>query len=302
MKPFVKHVGGKRLLVPQLMEHIPAELLANGFAYHEPFVGGGALLFALLGLDNAAFKNGKNLIQGATVCDANERLVRTYAGLKANVEGVLDRLEQMENTPDFFYAMRELSVWRPALGDLPAGAEIDSKSDSAVAAWYLYLLKTCYGGIFRVNSKNEFNVKFGNFAKPRFDIESIRACAAALQRVTIRKGDFSYVLDTPQRGGAAAGDVVYFDPPYISLTDVKTGDGKSFGAYNAEPFSYDDQVRLRDAARVLKDQEVHVIVSNSDTPLTRELYADFEIHEVVARRTIGNPTGGAGSAKELIIT
>lgn len=263
-RPFVKWVGGKRQLLPELLAHRPKQF----GAYHEPFVGGGALFFAL--------RPNK-----AVLSDSNPRLVRTWRGIRDQVEEVIDRLaafRQVHST-EFFYEFR--------------GFKIDDRSDAEVAAWFIYLNKTAYNGLYRVNRKNEFNVPVGRYKNPCIcDADNLRACSKALSGVEILVEDFSAVVNR-----AREGDFVYFDPPYVPLSATSL-----FVGYTAEKFGMEQQLKLRDVARTLKRKGVSVMLSNSAAGLVRELYhGGFEIREVMASRAVNCQAKGRGKIQELII-
>jgi DNA adenine methylase len=262
-KPFLKWAGGKRQLLSELMRHVPASY----GTYYEPFVGGGALFFHL-----APAK--------AVLADGNERLVRTYRGVRDGVERVIKLLGKFPHDKPTFERMREMDV--------------DSGSDAEVAAWLIYLNHTGYNGLYRVNSKNRFNVPFGDYAKPKIcNPALLRDCAEALDEVDLRCEDFTIVASR-----AKAGDFVYFDPPYVPLSG-----SSSFTSYTKGGFGEPEQRALADLARRLKKKGVHVVLSNSAAPLVRELYGEgFTLHEVKAARSVNATASGRGKITELIIT
>lgn len=262
-RPLVKWVGGKRQLVPELLKHVPARY----GRYFEPFVGGGALFFEM----RPAL---------AVLGDANERLVRTYKAVRDDAAAVISLLGTYRYEKEFFYHLR--------------GVDIDRHSDVEVAAWFIYLNKCGFNGLYRVNRDNRFNVPFGKYTNPTIcDAENIRAVSAALRGVTVQASGFA---ETAQ--AAKAGDFVYFDPPYVPLSATA-----NFTSYGAGGFGPDDQKHLRDVARQLASRGAHVVLSNSSAPLVRELYADapFTIHEVNASRALNCQADKRGPVKELII-
>ncbi len=260
-RPFVKWVGGKRQIVHELVARVP-----DAFGtYHEPFVGGGALFFAVRP-------------QNAVLSDNNQRLVRTWRGVRDHVDKVIRLLEKYPYDKDFFLQMRE--------------RDIDAESDVEVAAWFIYLNKTAFNGLYRVNSKNRFNVPFGRYVNPAIcDEPNLRACAAALKPAAIEHEDFTAVLERAQPG-----DFVYFDPPYVPLSDTAY-----FTKYTAEGFGPDDQRRLCDVARKLKKNGVHVLLSNSGADFVRDLYKGFRVEEVLASRQVNCKADGRGPIVELVI-
>jgi DNA adenine methylase len=171
--------------------------------------------------------------------------------------------------------------------------DVDARSDAEVAAWFIYLNKTGYNGLYRVNSKNGFNVPFGDYKRPNTcDEPTLRACARQLQGVELRHQDFAAAALRARKG-----DLVYFDPPYVPLSNTS-----SFTSYTQHGFGPDEQERLRDLARELKGRGVHVLLSNSSADAVRELYADgFELVEIQARRSINSQAGGRGAVTELLI-
>jgi DNA adenine methylase len=266
-RPFLKWVGGKRQIIEALLDHVPA--LGRASTYHEPFVGGGALFFAL--------RHSR-----AMLSDNNERLVRTYKGVRDRVEDVVKLLRQYKrkHDPDFFQHMRQKQV-------------DELQDDAAVAAWMIYLNKTGFNGLYRVNSRNMFNVPLGRYENPAIcDEANLRACSRALQGVDIAHRDFTTVLQHARKG-----HFVYFDPPYVPLSATS-----SFTGYTADGFGPSDQERLRDVARELKARGVHVLLSNSGAGFVREIYAEgFELQEVQASRQVNCNAKGRGKIKELLI-
>jgi DNA adenine methylase len=260
-RPFLKWAGGKRRLAPILRTHVPEWF----GCYFEPFLGGGALFF-----DRKPDR--------AVLGDRNERLVRTYRAVRDQVEEVIRLLSSWPHDKAFFHELRE--------------RDIDVQSDVDVAAWMIYLNKTAFNGLYRVNSHNRFNVPFGKYENPTIcDAENLRACARTLEDVGLCHDDFLFVLDV-----AHEGDFVYFDPPYVPLSATS-----SFTNYTHEGFGPQDQIRLRDCALTLKQRGVSVLLSNSSAPFVRELYADgFEREEVMAARNINRNAGGRKKIAELL--
>lgn len=261
-RPFVKWVGGKRQILRELCKHVPPK---HG-RYFEPFVGGGALFFA-------------TRPKRALLADVNERLVRAYKGVRDDVEAVIRLLRKFPHDPVFFEKTRS----RP----------IDEGTDVEVAAWFVYLNKTGFNGLYRVNKKNRFNVPFGRYENPKIcDARTLRSCAEALANADLEVGDFETIA-----GAAKRGDFVYFDPPYAPLSATS-----SFTSYTSNGFDIGEQERLRDLARHLKKRGVHVLLSNSSAPAVRKLYArGFEVFEVSATRMVNSQAGGRGAVTELVI-
>jgi DNA adenine methylase len=262
-RPFLKWAGGKRQLLPSLLRHAPA----NPPRYFEPFVGGGALFFAMRP-------------EKAVLADVNERLIRAYEGVRKSVDEVIRLLRSYPHDPEFFYSFRQ--------------KDIDDDTDAEVAAWFIYLNKTGFNGLYRVNRRNRFNVPFGRYANPTICNEpTLRTCAAALVGADLRVQDFESVVER-----AKAGDFVYFDPPYVPLSTTS-----SFTSYTSQGFGDAEQIRLRDTALRLKERGVSVLLSNSSAPSVRKLYADgFAVTEVSATRLVNSKATARGAIVELLIT
>jgi len=264
-KPFVKWVGGKRKLLPRLRER--CKDIRRPFTYFEPFVGGGALFWSLN-------------THKANLTDTNSRLIRTYTAIQQDVESVIDLLGTYPHDKTFYLDLRS--------------QDIDHKSDVEVASWFLYLNRTGFNGLYRVNKKGQFNVPFGSQKNPTIcNAPLLRACSDRLQGVSLGVESFNTVANK-----AKSGDLVYFDPPYVPLSVTS-----SFTSYTIDGFTLEDQVKLRDVAIKLKQEGVHVIVSNSSAPLVYELYGDgiFNLEEVSMARAINCKAESRGAVKELLI-
>jgi DNA adenine methylase len=238
-------------------------------------VGGGALFF---GLAAEVERPGR----WAVLSDLNPRLVRTYVAVRDQVDALVDRLREHEqaNSRDHFEEMRAWNV-----------DQIDDDVD--VAAWFIYLNKTAYNGLYRVNRKGQFNAPWGRYDRPAIcDAENLRACSRALQGAEVRCEGFESVLLR-----ARPGDFVYFDPPYVPASDTA-----SFTSYTAEGFDQAAQERLRDVALALKDRGVQVLLSNSDTETCRALYQpSFRQRTVLMPRAINSAAAGRGAVPELLV-
>jgi len=274
-RPFIKWAGGKRQLLPELQSCVPAHFER----YIEPFVGGGALFFRLSNLPLAALPLASERKPRALLADVNQRLIRTYQGVRDAVDDVIALLRDCRHEAQFYYDMRERSI--------------DECSDAEVAAWLIYLNKIGFNGLYRVNRQNRFNVPFGRHKNPTIcDEPTLRACSRALAGVELQVADFEQVAER-----AEAGDLVYFDPPYVPLSVTS-----SFTRYTSDGFDVGDQVRLRDLALRLKRRGVHVLLSNSSADYVRELYQqDFELIEVSATRQVNSKASGRGAITELVI-
>jgi DNA adenine methylase len=188
-------------------------------------------------------------------------------------------LRSYPHDPEFFYRMRE--------------RDVDAGSDVETAAWLIYLNKTGYNGLYRVNRKNRFNVPFGRYDNPTIcDEPTLRACSNALAGVELIVGDFAAVA-----GRAKRKDFVYFDPPYAPLSATS-----SFTSYTSDRFGPVEQEKLRDVARELKSRGAFVLLSNSSAPYIRDLYRDgFRVSEVSATRSVNSKTSGRGFVTEFVI-
>jgi DNA adenine methylase len=261
-RPFLKWAGGKTQLLSHLVPLVPE---FSG-TYHEPFVGGGALFFALRP-------------RNAILCDENERLIRSYRGLRDHAEEVIRRLRGCPYDKDFYLEQRE--------------QVIDGASDLDVAAWMIYLNRTGFNGLYRVNRRNQFNVPFGRHIRPLIcDEINLRACANVLQRAQVLHNTFESVESRAKKG-----DFVYFDPPYEPLSSTS-----NFTSYTSGGFGFESQRALRDLAVRLKRRGVRVMISNSSAAPIYALYEkDFELHEVPAFRRINCRRDRRGQVKELVI-
>ncbi len=265
-KPFLKCAGGKGQLVSELLSRVPKEF----GTYHEPFLGGGALFFAL---------RSRGLTERhAELNDSNPSIVQAFRAVRDDVDRLIDDLEKLEteylkskDRAAFYYEVRE--------GDL-------------FPASIIFLNKTCFNGLWRVNRSGKFNVPHGKYKSPKIcDAKNLRACSEALQRAVISNVDFR------EARVPSPGDFVYFDPPYIPLSKTS-----NFTSYIAGGFTLRDQEDLRDHALFLKKRGVHVLLSNSGSDMTRRLYGKkFVVEEVMARRNINSKGGQRGAIRECLV-
>lgn len=272
MTPFVKWAGGKRQIMNHLMENMPKKFKH----YYEPFVGGGALLLELAPIH-------------ATINDSNKELIFVYKCLrnKRLFKKFYDACKEHENnhSEEYYYQIRDLDKKKTVYAKLPMYLK---------AARCVYLNKACFNGLYRVNSKNQFNVPFNGKDKINcFDENNIQALHKYFhkRKPVILSKDFAEAVRT-----AKSGDLVYCDPPYDTLKD------DSFTSYSADGFGKKEQERLRDVIKELTDRGVLVMASNANTPFIRELYKDFNIHIIKARRNINSKGDGRGKVEEVIIT
>ncbi len=266
-RPFLKWAGGKGQLLPELTARLPQTFAA----YHEPFVGSGALFFELAS---------RGTLTRVYLSDVNQSLIDAYLAVRDEVDQVIRLLQAHRNghSREYYYTVRALDPAR-----LPPAER---------AARVIYLNKTCYNGLYRENRRGQFNVPFGRYTNPTIcDEDNLRAASCALQRVDIAQGSYASVIDR-----ARPGDFVYFDPPYHPLSATS-----SFTAYDRNGFTEDDQRRLRDVFADLTRRGVYAMLSNSDTPLIRKLYADFNVDRVYASRSINSKGSRRGKIAELIV-
>ena len=268
-KPFLKWAGGKRQLLLELLKRVEA---AGDFGrYHEPFIGGGALFFAMYGTDKLGLKQ-------AYLSDNNSRLIETYRALAEDAESVIGELEShaANHSDAYYYRVRAASP--EALVER--------------AARIIYLNRTCYNGLYRENSRGEFNVPVGRYANPTIcDAPNLRAVAKALQRAKVECRHFETVLNR-----ANPGDLVYFDPPYVPVSRTA-----SFTAYDRGGFGEAEQRRLASVYVELAKNGVKVLLSNSMTPLVRELYKDFRIETIYANRAVNSRADRRGKVPEALV-
>ena len=261
----LKWVGGKGQLLPELLDRLPPDFNT----YHEPFIGGGALFFALAG---------EGRIGQACLSDANQALIDVYLALRDHVDEVIGLLQGHVYQREHYYRVR---AQRPEALSLPEQA-----------ARIIYLNKTCYNGLYRENRRGEFNVPFGRYKNPTIcDEPNLRAAARVLQGVDIARRPFATILDY-----AKEGDFVYFDPPYHPLSATA-----NFTGYDRAGFGPDDQRQLRDVFAALGERGVRAMLSNSDTPFIRDLYAGFPIDQVFVSRSVNSKANGRGKVAEVIV-
>jgi DNA adenine methylase len=263
--PFVKWVGGKRSIMPELVARLPK----NFNNYFEPFVGGGALFFEIA----SSHQNQHNYF----LSDINLDLVLTYQVIKKNAESLIEILKKhsAKHSEDYYYKVR---------------SQHNRNNPAEIAARFLYLNKTCYNGLWRVNKKGEFNVPIGRYKNPNIMQESnLWACHDLLQNTKIEFREFDTLV--PKKG-----DLVYFDPPYHP-----TGDA-SFTTYTKLDFTEIDQVRLRDYCNYLDKKGVHFMLSNSDAKFIKDLYKGFNVQLVSAPRFVNCKPNQRNSVNEVLIT
>lgn len=289
-KPFLKWAGGKTQLINDIERVLPIDITQTNFTYIEPFVGSGAVLFWML-------NNFPNL-KKAVINDINEDLINTYKTIANNPKELISILEILqdefhslegneENKKLYYYTKRELYNTR-------------KEELSGQAALFIFLNRTCFNGLYRVNRKNEYNVPMGGYKNPTIcDKENILAVSEALQKVEILCGDFEQTLNFAEQN-----TLFYFDPPYKPLNETS-----SFNSYAKDEFNDNEQVRLRDYCNKLDALNYSWILSNSDVKgkdnsdnFFDDLYANFNIQRVEAKRNINANPEKRGKLTELLIT
>ena len=289
-KPFLKWAGGKTQLINDIERTLQTNITQTNFTYIEPFVGSGAVLFWTL--------NNFPKLKKAVINDINEELINTYRTIADRPKELISTLQILqneyhalegneENKKLYYYQKRELFNSR-------------KEEQSGQAALFIFLNRTCFNGLYRVNRKNEYNVPMGGYKKPTIcDKENILAVSEALQKVEILCGDFEQTLDFAQQN-----TLFYFDPPYKPLSETS-----SFNSYAKDEFNDSEQIRLKDFCSKLDGLNHTWILSNSDVKGKDEndnffddLYADFSISRVNAKRSINANPEKRGLLTELLIT
>lgn len=284
VKPFVKWAGGKRGLIDKFEEggYFPKQF--NN--YFEPFLGGGAVFFHICKNYNP---------EQCILSDVNSDLIETYRVIKSKVEDLIQILssvkkeyEDAQDQEKFYYGIRD------EFNELKLG---DNSNKVRKTALFIFLNKTCYNGLYRVNKKGEFNVPFGRYKNPSiFNVTNLRNVSELLEADELLNEDFEKAVE-----GAEKGDFIYFDPPYAPLT--KTAD---FTSYTKEDFGLDEQRRLAEVLNELAEKGCYVMESNSSSEIiTKDIYKDYDnlkIYFIEAPRYISCKSDGRKPVKEVVIT
>lgn len=289
-KPFLKWAGGKTQLLNKIEKHLPDSINTDSFTYIEPFVGSGAVLFWML----EKYPN----LEKAVINDINEDLINSYLTIKYNVKDLIDILKKweveyhslannLEAKKEYYYEKRTLFNAR-------------SSEQTLQSAIFIFLNRTCFNGLYRVNRKNEFNVPIGSYKRPQIcNEENLLAVSEVLQRVEILNGDYSETINYID-----ANTFFYFDPPYKPLSETS-----SFNSYAKDEFDDAEQIRLKEFCDLLDEQNHKWILSNSDVKgkdinnnFFDDLYAAFNIFRVNARRSINANPNKRGKLTELLIS
>ena len=274
VRPFLKWAGGKRQLLPEIVKYVPKRISKH--TYYEPFIGGGALLFEL--------QHPK-----AVINDSNKELINCYKVIKDSLDELMEELskDKYSNSETSYYDMRDLDRSRKKYASL---------SEVEKAARIIYLNKTCYNGLFRVNSQGQFNVPFGRYKNPNFlDDAVLRAVNKYLNSndITLLNQDFAEAVKDANRG-----DFVYLDPPYDPVSETA-----SFTGYDVNGFNRDEQERLKEEFDALHKRGCKVMLSNSCTDFILDLYKNYQytIIKVRATRSINSNALKRGMVDEVLV-
>ncbi|MCI8599386.1 MAG: DNA adenine methylase [Lachnospiraceae bacterium] len=267
--PVVKWVGGKRQLLDEIIPLLPKRITT----YCEPFLGGGAVLFSIQP-------------SKAIVNDLNTDLITVYQVIRDDVDTLIELLKKHENTSEYFYTIRDVDRDKAAYEAMP---QVEK------ASRLLYLNKTCFNGLFRVNSSGEFNSPFGHYKNPNIVNEPVLRAVSNYfnaSNLSFYSEDFAITLDRVRKGA-----LVYLDPPYDPVSDTA-----SFTGYNKGGFDRKEQIRLKEACDSLTKRGIKFILSNSATDFIKELYQDYHVTIVKAKRAINSDASKRGAIEEVLIT
>jgi DNA adenine methylase len=273
-RPFLKWAGGKTQLLPQLQPLFPKSFEG----YHEPFVGSGAVFFYLYNLKQSG--DLKASFKRVSLTDSNEELINCYRAVRDGLDSLISWLEEHKanHNSRYYYKVRASNPLN--MGDVERAARL------------IYLNKTCYNGLYRVNSRGQFNVPVGRYKNPGiFDPDELRAASQALQDVTLEAADFREVLKRARKN-----DLVYFDPPYFPISKTS-----SFTSYTEKNFGKFEHESLALVFKALADKGCNVILNNSWTDFTRHLYAGYKRKEIKATRSINSKAASRGKISEMVV-
>lgn len=267
--PFLKWVGGKRQLMSAIFAHLPKNI--KSYKYVEPFIGGGAVLFNLQP-------------QNAIINDYNEELINVYQVIKDNLDELIIDLRKHKNEEEYFYAVRSLDRME----------EFSNLTNVERASRLIFLNKTCYNGLYRVNNAGEFNSPFGRYKHPNIVNEpTLKAVSKFLNsnRIEIRSGDYRQVLSQVNKKC-----FIYLDPPYHPISENANFTGYVQGGWNVQ-----DQIDLKEACDKLNEKGVRFLLSNSSANLIKELYCEYYITTVKANRSVNSNGADRGLVEEVLI-
>ena len=264
--PFLKWAGGKRQLIPQMEEYFPKHYNK----YIEPFIGGGAVFFHMLP-------------EKAILIDINKELINCLKVIKNNVKELIELLKNHKNENKYYYQIRNLDRTHRTY---------DKLSDIEKASRMIYLNRCCYNGLYRVNSKGQFNVPFGKYKNPNFcDEENLIAVSKVLKNVDIYNGSFEICLNFADKD-----DFIYFDPPYQPISETS-----SFTSYTKENFGKESQKMLFNVFEILDERGCRLMLSNSYNPFIIDLYKEYKIIFLNAKRAINSIANKRGFIKEILV-
>lgn len=287
-KPFLKWAGGKGQLLNKFKEIYPQELINGEIKiYIEPFVGGGAVLFDIL-------QNYQ--IEKAYINDINKELINCYRCIKANAEEVIKQLDILEKE---YLTSEDRAIYFYKVRDRYNEIQLNAHYDFEKCADFIFLNKTCFNGLYRVNKDGKFNVPHGKYKNPLIcDKENLRSCSNLLQKVEISCGNYEEILEK-----VGNNTFLYFDPPYRPLIE-----NNSFVSYDKSGFDDNDQIKLADNYKALNNKKCLLMLSNSDPKNTNEednffddIYKGFEIERVFAKRMINSSASKRGDITEIIV-
>lgn len=263
--PIVKWVGGKRQLINQLIENMPKSFNR----YFEPFFGGGALFFEL---------QPKN----AYISDINSELINLYCVIRDNPNQLIVELSKHQISEEYFLRIRNLD----------RSDEYSRLTNIQKASRFIYLNKTCFNGLYRVNAKDQFNVPFGKYKNPKiFDKDNLLKCSNLLKEAKIKNESFEKILNNVKKG-----DFVYFDPPYAPLSKTS-----NFTSYTKEGFGIEMQIKLKELCDELNKKKVFFMLSNSDTEFINDLYKKYNINKILASRMVNSKAHLRGKISEVLV-
>ena len=287
-KPFLKWAGGKGQLIRTFDEMFPSELINGKIkTYIEPFVGGGALLFHVLQNYN---------IEKAYINDINKELINCYRCIKINVKKVIEHLSNLANE---YLTTEEKEEYYYEVRKRYNEIHLNGHEDYEKCADFIFLNKTCFNGLYRVNRDGKFNVPHGRYKNPMIcDQDNLELCSQLLQKVEISYGSYEQVLDNADKN-----TFVYFDPPYRPLIE-----NNSFVSYDKSGFDDDDQINLANHYKTLVKKDCLLMLSNSDPKNANkednffdDLYKGFEIKRVFAKRMINCQASKRGNIFEIVV-
>jgi len=268
VKPFLKWAGGKSRMIPHLTDLFPI----TPFNYYEPFLGGGAVFFYL---------SSRNLIKEAYLNDSNEELIVTYEVIKYNLDLLLQEILKplYKNEERSFYDIRSLSR--------------DSLNDIEVAARFIFLNKTCFNGLYRVNKSGKFNVPYGKYVDPLIvSSDNLKKVSKSLEKAKLTTTDFKQAVVSSRMG-----DVIYFDPPYLPISK-----SAKFTNYTSGGFHQKDHAELKDLFTDLNSRGIKCLLSNSASEESISLYSDCKVTMLMGNRSIGGSPDSRKSMKEILVT